>query len=150
MPYQIFNYVHNNQWCMQDLMYVGRVKDAVAIGENLIEIPRHPKLNKIDGRLARLPRGSFASSRGALQMGALGRAPRARHDGPRSLGQRRGRGEAAARAGGGLFRQGRRRERPGLHRRPRGPAPEGDGKARRGERREGREEEGRGQEVPGE
>jgi len=48
MPYQIFNYVHNNQWCMQDLMYVGRVKDAVAIGENLIEIPRHPKLNKID------------------------------------------------------------------------------------------------------
>ena len=48
MPYQIFNYVHNNQWCMQDLMYVGRVKDAVAIGENLIDIPRHPKLNKID------------------------------------------------------------------------------------------------------
>lgn len=48
MPYQIFNYVHNNQWCMQDLMYVGRVRDAVAIGENLIEIPRHPKFNKID------------------------------------------------------------------------------------------------------
>lgn len=48
MPYQIHNYVHNNQWCMQDLMYVGRVKDAVAIGENLIEIPRHPKLNRID------------------------------------------------------------------------------------------------------
>jgi len=48
MPYQIHNYVHNNQWCMQDLMYVGRVKDAVAIGENLIEIPRHPKLNKIE------------------------------------------------------------------------------------------------------
>jgi peroxiredoxin len=48
MPYQIHNYVHNNQWCMQDLMYVGRVKDAIAIGENLIEIPRHPKLNKID------------------------------------------------------------------------------------------------------
>jgi peroxiredoxin len=48
MPYQIFNYVHNNQWCMQDLMYVGRVRDAIAIGENLIEIPRHPRLNKID------------------------------------------------------------------------------------------------------
>jgi peroxiredoxin len=48
MPYQIHNYVHNNQWCMQDLMYVGRVKDAVAMGENLIEIPRHPKSNKID------------------------------------------------------------------------------------------------------
>src|SRR6185295_17564766 len=48
MPYQIHNYVHNNQWCMQDLMYVGRVADAIAIGENLIEIPRHPKLNKIE------------------------------------------------------------------------------------------------------
>jgi peroxiredoxin len=48
MPYQIHNYVHNNQWCMQDLMYVGRVRDAIAIGENLIEIPRHPKLNKIE------------------------------------------------------------------------------------------------------
>lgn len=48
MPYQIFNYVHNNQWCMQDLMYVGRVRDAVAIGESLIEIPRHPKLNNMD------------------------------------------------------------------------------------------------------
>ncbi|MBI3854330.1 MAG: peroxiredoxin family protein [Planctomycetes bacterium] len=48
MPYQIHNYVHNNQWCMQDLMYVGRVRDAVAIGENLIEMPRHPKSNKIE------------------------------------------------------------------------------------------------------
>lgn len=48
MPYQIHNYVHNNQWAMQDLMYVGRVRDAVAIGENLIEIPRHPKLNRIE------------------------------------------------------------------------------------------------------
>jgi peroxiredoxin len=48
MPYQIHNFVHNNQWLMQDLMYVGRVKDAIAIGENLIEIPRHPKLNKIE------------------------------------------------------------------------------------------------------
>jgi peroxiredoxin len=48
MPYQIHNYVHNNQWAMQDLMYVGRVRDAIAIGENLSEIPRHPKLNKIE------------------------------------------------------------------------------------------------------
>jgi peroxiredoxin len=48
MPYQIHNYVHNNQWCMQDLMYVGRVRDAVAIGENLIALPRHPALNKLE------------------------------------------------------------------------------------------------------
>jgi peroxiredoxin len=50
MPYQIHNFVHNNQWLMQDLGYVGRVADAVAVGRNLIEIPRHPRLNKIDDR----------------------------------------------------------------------------------------------------
>ena len=48
MPYQIHNYVHNNQWCMQDLMYIGRIRDAAAIGENLIAIPRHPALNKLE------------------------------------------------------------------------------------------------------
>jgi peroxiredoxin len=48
MPYQIHNYAHNNQWLITDLAYVGRVRDAVAVAENLIEIPRHPKLNKIE------------------------------------------------------------------------------------------------------
>jgi peroxiredoxin len=50
MPYQIHNYVHNNQWLMQDLGYVGRVREAVAVGDNLIEIPRHPKLNKVSDK----------------------------------------------------------------------------------------------------
>ncbi len=50
MPYQIHNYVHNNQWLMQDLGYVGRLRDAIAVGDNLIEIPRHPKLNKIEDK----------------------------------------------------------------------------------------------------
>jgi peroxiredoxin/tetratricopeptide (TPR) repeat protein len=48
MPYQIHNYVHNNQWCATSLRHVGRVADAVAIADNLIEIPRHPKLNKLE------------------------------------------------------------------------------------------------------
>ena len=48
MPYQIHNYAHNNQWLITDLAYVGRVRDAIAVAENLIEIPRHPKLNKIE------------------------------------------------------------------------------------------------------
>jgi peroxiredoxin len=47
MPYQIHNYAHNNQWLAQDLAYVGRARDAVAVAENLIEIPRHPKLNRV-------------------------------------------------------------------------------------------------------
>ncbi|HEX7898709.1 MAG TPA: redoxin domain-containing protein [Planctomycetota bacterium] len=48
LPYQIHNYVHNNQWCATSLRHVGRVADAVAIADNLIEIPRHPKLNKLE------------------------------------------------------------------------------------------------------
>ncbi len=47
MPYQIHNYAHNNQWLAQDLAYVGRVKDAAAVSENLVEVPRHPKQNKV-------------------------------------------------------------------------------------------------------
>ena len=45
MPYQIHNYAHNNEWLARDLVYVGRVRDAVAVARNLIEAPRHPKLN---------------------------------------------------------------------------------------------------------
>jgi peroxiredoxin len=48
LPYQIHNYVHNNQWCATSLRHVGRVAEAVAIADNLTEIPRHPKLNKIE------------------------------------------------------------------------------------------------------
>jgi len=48
MPYQIHNYAHNNQWCVTDYAYVGRARDAIALAENLIEIPRHPKFNKND------------------------------------------------------------------------------------------------------
>jgi peroxiredoxin/tetratricopeptide (TPR) repeat protein len=48
MPYQIHNYAHNNQWLAQDLTYVGRVRDAIAICENLIRIPRHPGRNKLE------------------------------------------------------------------------------------------------------
>ncbi|HXX92761.1 MAG TPA: redoxin domain-containing protein, partial [Planctomycetota bacterium] len=48
MPYQIHNYAHNNQWCVTDLGYVGRIADAIALAENLITVPRHPKLNHND------------------------------------------------------------------------------------------------------
>jgi peroxiredoxin len=48
MPYQIHNYVHNQQWCVTDLKHVGRVRHAAALAENLAEIPRHPKLNQVE------------------------------------------------------------------------------------------------------
>jgi peroxiredoxin len=45
MPYQIHNYAHNNQWCSENLAFVGRVNDAVSLAKNLLELPRHPSLN---------------------------------------------------------------------------------------------------------
>jgi peroxiredoxin len=47
-PYQIHNYAHNNQWCVTDLIYVGRAREAALISENLIDIPRHPTHNSVD------------------------------------------------------------------------------------------------------
>ena len=45
MPYQIHNYFHNQEWLVRDLAFVGRARDAVALAKNLVELPRHPKLN---------------------------------------------------------------------------------------------------------
>jgi peroxiredoxin len=45
MPYQIHNYAHNNEWLVRSLLNAGRVRDAVDVAKNLIETPRHPKLN---------------------------------------------------------------------------------------------------------
>jgi peroxiredoxin len=48
LPYQIHNFAHNNQWCITDEGYVGRVREAIELAENMIQIPRHPKLNRND------------------------------------------------------------------------------------------------------
>jgi len=45
MPDQIHNYAHNNEWLIRDLNYVGRVRDAVELAKNMIELPRHTKWN---------------------------------------------------------------------------------------------------------
>lgn len=45
LPDQIHNYAHNSEWLAQTLNYVGRVRDAVALVKNMIEMPRHPGLN---------------------------------------------------------------------------------------------------------
>jgi peroxiredoxin len=61
MPYQIHNFAHNNQWLVTDLAYVGRARDALALCENMIEIPRHPKSNRIEDKesCARLGRARY-------------------------------------------------------------------------------------------
>jgi peroxiredoxin/Flp pilus assembly protein TadD len=45
MPFQIFNYAHNNQWLATSLSHVGRVRESVAIARNLVEQPRDPADN---------------------------------------------------------------------------------------------------------
>ncbi|MBX3412483.1 MAG: redoxin domain-containing protein [Pirellulales bacterium] len=53
MPYQIHNYAHNQEWCVRSLSHIGRASDARQLARNLIELPRHPKHNRVsDGRSA--------------------------------------------------------------------------------------------------
>ncbi|MBI4657438.1 MAG: redoxin domain-containing protein [Verrucomicrobia bacterium] len=47
LPDQIHNYAHNNQWLVEDLEYVGRVRDAIDLAKNMVELPRHPKFNML-------------------------------------------------------------------------------------------------------
>src|SRR6267154_4717507 len=48
LPDQIHNFTHNNQWLCTDLLYCGRVRDAIELARNMIELPRHPKYNTLN------------------------------------------------------------------------------------------------------
>lgn len=47
LPDQIHNFAHNNDWLVKNLNYLGRVRDAIDLARNMIELPRHPKFNTI-------------------------------------------------------------------------------------------------------
>lgn len=47
LPDQIHNFAHNNEWCIRNLIHIGRVHDAIDLARNMIELPRHPKYNHI-------------------------------------------------------------------------------------------------------
>jgi peroxiredoxin len=49
LPDQIFNYSHNNEWLIRNLAAIGRVHDAIDLAKNMLDLPRHPKYNMIDG-----------------------------------------------------------------------------------------------------
>jgi peroxiredoxin len=70
MPYQIHNYAHNNQWLITDLSYIGRARDAAACAANLIEIPRHPRQNRIEdsGSCARFGRARLLEVLGRWEL----------------------------------------------------------------------------------
>jgi peroxiredoxin len=50
MPDEIFNYAHNQEWLIRNLINIGRVRDALAMSKNLIELPRHPRYNTLQKR----------------------------------------------------------------------------------------------------
>ena len=47
LPDQIHNFAHNNEWCIRNLIHIGRVQDAMDLARNMIQLPRHPKYNHI-------------------------------------------------------------------------------------------------------
>ena len=49
MPDQIHNYAHNNDWLVENLTFIGRIRDAIELAKNLSELPRHPKYNTLGG-----------------------------------------------------------------------------------------------------
>ena len=60
MPDQIHNFAHNNEWLIRNLLYLGRVDDALDQAKNLVSLPRHPKYNSMEKR------GSFKYGRTRL------------------------------------------------------------------------------------
>lgn len=45
LPDQIHNFAHNNEWCIRNLVHIGRVSDGIDLAKNMISMPRHPKYN---------------------------------------------------------------------------------------------------------
>jgi peroxiredoxin len=50
MPDEIHNFAHNNEWLTRNLLYLGRVKDALQQSHNLWALPRHPVYNSLETR----------------------------------------------------------------------------------------------------
>ncbi len=48
LPDQIHNFAHNNEWCIRNMVHIGRVGDAIDLAKNMIQMPRHPTYNNID------------------------------------------------------------------------------------------------------
>ena len=49
LPDRIHNFAHNNEWLVRNLQSVGRVREAISLSRNTIELPRHPKYNQFPG-----------------------------------------------------------------------------------------------------
>ena len=47
LPDQIHNFAHNNEWCIRNMISIGRAHDAESLARNMLSLPRHPKYNNI-------------------------------------------------------------------------------------------------------
>ena len=47
LPDQIHNFAHNNEWCIRNMISIGRAHEAEALARNMLSMPRHPKYNNI-------------------------------------------------------------------------------------------------------
>ncbi len=50
MPDEIHNFAHNNEWLVRNLLFIGRVQDALDLSRNLVSLPRHPRYNTLSNR----------------------------------------------------------------------------------------------------
>lgn len=50
MPDQIHNFAHNNEWLVRNLIFLGRVNEALNQSRDLIAMPRHPAYNSASKR----------------------------------------------------------------------------------------------------
>ncbi len=47
LPDQIHNFAHNNEWCIRNMISIGRAHEAESLARNMLSMPRHPKYNHI-------------------------------------------------------------------------------------------------------
>ena len=47
LPDQIHNFAHNNEWCIRNMIAIGRAEDAESLARNMLSLPRHPKYNEL-------------------------------------------------------------------------------------------------------
>jgi len=47
LPDQIHNFAHNNEWCIRNMISIGRAHDAEALARNMLSHPQHPKYNML-------------------------------------------------------------------------------------------------------
>ena len=58
LPDQIHNFAHNNEWLIRNLIFLGRMRDATDLANNMISLPRKPAFKKKDDEGSYNPGGS--------------------------------------------------------------------------------------------